>query len=523
MLISVIGLIILFFIIAVSIYKINSQVKLKKIGAKLNQRLFIMISAIVLLPSLLFYLFMLDVMNRNIDSLHTIKIEKIIQDTIDLSKKSIDTALLAYKRRTELLVEDIVIAQKLESNPSKLLHTLRNRSDAYELSLFTRGVKYIAASTKDTFRLIPTLPDKKLMLQEKTSIKITKIKGYSYIQVITSVPISGKYIKPNILLALYPISDKIISLTNKISDAQQVYKKQDIIKSPLKEIFMTNMSLVLFFNVCIALLVILRSTRKTIQPLKEMSIATKKIASGNYNVKISYNVDDDFGMLASLFNNMADKIYVSQKEIEKSNKQLFEQKLYFETVLKYSYGIITIDLDKKIKLSNTIVNNILSINIDDFINKNFQEIPLKYPYLKPIFDLIDLNLNKCIYKWNKEIEISIPKQNARVIDCRCIGIKYSENILSGYIFVFNDITEQLKIQKQATWGEVARRLAHEFKNPLTPIQLSAERLEKKYLSFIDNTDNKNSFKKSTQTIIQQVDVLKKNGNGICGICKKCTI
>ncbi|SFV68867.1 Nitrogen regulation protein NtrY [hydrothermal vent metagenome] len=493
---AIFGVVVLLFIVLFNFFKIREKVKQKTIGAKLTWRMIKVVSLIVMIPSLLFYFFTLDAINRNIDNLHTVKIEETIQDTIDLSNASIETALLAYKRRTELLEEDILIAQKLKQNPVTLLDILRKRANAYELSLFTYGGQVMAMSTKDNFRILPTRPNKKV---NKTSVDIIKIDGLgSYIQVIMPISIVNRQVKKNILLALYPISEKIAILREKVNEAKQIYARQDFIKEPLKRTFVVNMSLVLSFALFVTFWVVFRAFAKLVEPLTVLSKATKDIAGGNYKIKLDKGKNDDFGDLIQSFNQMI-------RKVEEASQELEEQRVYLETILKYSYGVITLDEKYNIKFINNVFESIVATKLQNIIGKPYKTLTKKQIELEPMVDLISYNFQNNIFRFKQEIVLTI-NGDKHFIYCQCVPL-INENSNLGFVIVFNDVTDLNKAQRTAAWGEVAKRLAHEIKNPLTPIQLSAERLRRKFLGIMNKEDAK-ILDKSTSMIMNQVDSLK---------------
>lgn len=501
LIVNIFSITLLLILIASNLFKLHNQVKKRIVGSKLNWRIIRVVSAIIIIPSLLFYIFSLDAINRNIDNLQTLEIEKTIQNTIDLSNESIEVALLAYKRRTEIIADDITIAQFLGEDPNQLLAKLRNRADAYELSLFTDGGVAIATNSVDGVRIFPTYPDE----FDRTSVKLREIEDLgSYIEVVVKVKKSGKYLKDNVLLALYPISKRIITLKKNIDNVHSLYKQQDFIKGPLKRNFMINMSIVLFFSLFMTLWLTFRTTEKLlVKPLNNLSRATKEITAGNYRVKITGQHEDDFADLINLFNNMTTQIELSRNEAEKSHKEVIAQKLYLETILKYSYGVITLDKDKKVQLINNVCEDIFKEDLQAAIGMYFLDVLKKYSFLKPILDLLNNNIDKG--NWRQEVEVEI-KNKKRIVDFQVVRLLTNNDL--GTVIVLNDVTDLNKAQRQAAWGEVARRLAHEIKNPLTPIRLSAERLRHKYLKESKN-EKLDVLDKTTNTIIQQVSTLEK--------------
>lgn len=495
-----IGVGVLSLIIFVNLLEVRKKYQKKVVGSRLVWRMIRMISLIVIVPSLLFYLFSLDAISRNIDSLNTSDIAKTLQEGIELSNASIATALLAYKRRTELLADDVYTAQRLKEDPIHLIRTLRIRAKAYELSLFTNGGQTMATSSVGEYRFFPT---RMVMGANEPLLSIREIENVgSYIEVVLPIKMSGNLLKPNILLALYPISKKITKLKRNIEKAKKHYARQEFIKKPLKNTFTINATLVFLFFLVTVLWGIFRISIKLVAPLNKLSKATKEISQGNYQVKVAKDYEDDFGDLINLFNQMT-------LQIELAKNEASEQKIYLETILKYSYGIIALDKNRNVQLVNHVCEETMQTQLQDIIGLKCEKIAVKYEVLEPLVSTFKKYLSKNTLNWSEDVTFKV-KDEKRTIACQCVSLMES-NVNLGFVIVLNDITELSTAQRQMAWAEVAKRLAHEIKNPLTPIQLSAERLRKKYLTTLNKKDVE-VLDKTTTIIMQQVESLKKMVN-----------
>jgi nitrogen fixation/metabolism regulation signal transduction histidine kinase len=497
LIIASIGIGVLSWIIFVNLLKVRQDIRKKLVGSRLVWRMIKVVSLIVIVPSLLFYLFSLDAISRNIDSLNTESISKTLHEGIELSNASIATALLAYKRRTELLADDVFTAQRLKEDPIELIRKLRIRSNAYELSLFTNGGQTIATSNVGEYRFFPT---KMVMSINEPILSIREIENVgSYIEVVIPIKVGRGLLKPNLLLALYPISKKITKLKRNIEKAKQHYARQTFIKEPLKNTFTINATLVFLFFLVTVLWGIFRISTKLVKPVTKLSKATKEISQGNYQVTVDKDYDDDFGDLIGLFNQMT-------QQIESARNEASEQKIYLETILKYSYGVIALDNNREVQLVNNVCEEIMQTQLQDIIGLKCEDIANKHSILNPLVEIFKKHLSNSILNWDQDVVFKI-KGEKRIIACQCVSLM-EVNIDLGFVVVFNDITELSVAQRQIAWAEVAKRLAHEIKNPLTPIQLSAERLRKKYLTTLNKKDAE-VLDKTTTTIMQQVELLKK--------------
>jgi hypothetical protein len=230
--------------------------------------------------------------------------------------------------------------------------------------------------------------------------------------------------------------------------------------------------------------------------MHNLSVATREISSGNYDVEIKQDPKNtDMHDLIGHFNEMSRRIKLSTEGLDTHN-------LYLETILKYSFGVIALNQDKKIQIINPVIGNILQIEDESkFIGKSYEVIIEEHENLSPLFSFIQEKIEQNSLEWDKEIELTL-NDRSRLIYCQG-AILDVENKTLGYVIIINDISKLNRAQKKAAWGEVAVRMAHEIKNPLTPILLSAQRLRNLFLEKLDTKDSA-IINKTTQTIMDQV-------------------
>jgi len=260
--------------------------------------------------------------------------------------------------------------------------------------------------------------------------------------------------------------------------------------------FLIDFSSTVLLSILSALLVVLKMIENLMQPLHNLSLATREIAKGNYDVHIDRDEkNDDISDLIEKFNNMS-------KQIKSSREGLDTHNLYLETILKYSYGVIALDQNRNIRLINPIIGKMLEIEDEkQFIGSRCVAISKRYQKLKPLFDLTSTRFLSSDSDWSEEVEITLEKRHL-LLSCQGAVLEADDKII-GYVIVIKDISQLNRAQKKAAWGEVAVRMAHEIKNPLTPILLSAQRLRNRFLESLKDKDLE-VVDKTTTTIIDQV-------------------
>ena len=300
------------------------------------------------------------------------------------------------------------------------------------------------------------------------------------------------------LITHYSSDISIDSLTSRMTRFRDAAKEAELTlnSSIIQTRFMIDFSSTILLAVLSALLVVLRMIDHLMRPMHNLSIATREISSGNYDVQIQQDPrSKDMHDLIEHFNEMSKRIKLSREGLDTHN-------LYLETILKYAYGVIALNRDKTIQLVNPVIGKMLQISDESsFIGQSYDSITQKYKYLEPLFSLIEEKIDQELDEWDGEIELML-KDRYRLIYYQGATLDV-ENKNLGYVIIINDISKLNRAQKKAAWGEVAVRMAHEIKNPLTPILLSAQRLRN---LFIDKLDSKDSavIDKTTKTIIDQV-------------------
>ena len=300
------------------------------------------------------------------------------------------------------------------------------------------------------------------------------------------------------LTAYYSSDISISDLTKRMTRFRDAAKDAELSlnTSIIKTRFMIDFSSTILLAVLSALLIVLRMIDQLMRPMHNLSIATREISSGNYDVQIERDPKNkDMHDLIGHFNEMSTRIKMSREGLDTHN-------LYLETILKYSFGVIALNKDKKIQLINPVIGKILQIEDESiFVGQRYDNIIKEYDNLSPLFSFIEEKIDQGHLEWSGEIELTL-KDRYRLVYCQGAALDV-ENKKLGYVIIINDISKLNRAQKKAAWGEVAIRMAHEIKNPLTPILLSAQRLRNLFLEKLESKDSA-IINKTTQTIIDQV-------------------
>ena len=509
LLFNTLGLISLSILIILNLKRLIRQLKNRVIGSRMTVRIVILFSLLSVTPVLVVYYFSLDFLHRGIDSWFDLRVEQALDDSLELSRLALDVRMRELLNTTEKIAEELA-----ESNDSELtfyIDQIRERINANELTLLTRKGVIVVSSSNDTKSLLPNTPEEAILLrltQNNNYIGIDLIKNMGLmIRAVVNLPATDIDEKEKIVQALYPISERMNQLAANVQTSFIEYQELSYLREQLKFSFIIILTLVLLFSIFSAVWAAFYSARTLSAPIKDLAQGTRDIAKGNYNTKLPVPSNDELGFLVASFNDMTDKISQARDTAKNSQQEAESQQIYLETILsRLSSGVIVLNKNGKIEKSNISAAQILQIEINDLNEKNIDNIINTSPNLKNFFECISNNISEKTDDWREQITLS-EKTGNQIIMINGSILMDSNNLVSKYIIVFDEITALVEGQRDAVWSEIARRLAHEIKNPLTPIQLATERLRNKYLSSSDS-NNVEMLDRMTNTIIQQVETMK---------------
>ena len=279
------------------------------------------------------------------------------------------------------------------------------------------------------------------------------------------------------------------------------------LRHSLKISFSLALSLVLLMSLLAAIWVAFISIRNIIEPVKQLVKGTQAVASGHYDEQLPVVAHDDLGFLVESFNEMTHRIAMASDETRIAGFEVENQRAYLETILaNLTAGVISFDASYNIRTANQAAYRILHIHVNQFIGRQLLDLIKDRPELAEPLKSIQRSLEQAEDIWQQRIAF-LGANGRQELLCRGTPLYSQEGLRVGGVVVFDDVTDLMQAQKNAAWGEVARRLAHEIKNPLTPIQLSAERLQHKLADKLEPADAE-ILQRSTQTIVQQVEAMK---------------
>jgi nitrogen fixation/metabolism regulation signal transduction histidine kinase len=475
-------------------------------GSRLTLRLAGIFAALAITPVTIVYGFSIHFLQKGIDSWFNVQVDRGLEDALELSRTALDLRMREVLRQTLRIAENI--SEKEDDQVGQRLDELLDTGEASELTLFSQNGRIIATVTLDTTAILPSQPPDMVLLhvrQGNNYVGLEPIGDNSfYIRVV--VKASHRNNDGRELQALFPITDRLGFLAEAVRIAFDSYRELVFLRVPLRVSFTLTLSLVLLLAILAAFWAAFYTAHRMVRPLQELADGTKAVAAGHFNKQLADAGSDELGFLVESFNQMIRNLAQAHDDAQRSQALVESQRTYLETVLaRLSSGVIIVDQTGRLQTCNTAASQILEINLQEYVGADSEWIAIVQPSLQDFIGIISPHL-MTIGDWRQEITW-FGKTGRCILLCRGSSLPDAVGVRGGHVIVFDDITNLVKAERDAAWAEVARRLAHEIKNPLTPIQLATERIRHKYLKQFDEDQGK-VLDRGTHTIIQQVQAMK---------------
>ena len=497
-------------IISNQIKKLFGNIKKDVMGSRLSMRLVISFTLMAVIPGLIVYLVSVNFLTRSIESWFNVKVESALDGGLKLGQKALDIMLSDLELKAERMA--LTLSSMPSTSQYAALSDLREKTGVQDATIISDQGKIIAVSSNDAESFLPALPTLIQLKQAENNIygKIEPIKNKGlYLRVLA--PINGAAVSNErlILQILQPVPDSLSRLAESVQDVFQDYQKLSYSRHSLKVIFSITLTLVLMLAILTAVAIGFLLSRKLSEPLALLAEGTKKIAKGNFKTMLPEKGKDELGVLVRSFNSMTRQLDQATQTSENNQIRLESARSYLETVLAHlSSGVIVINVDMEIKSFNIAASKILQVdlskNTDQLITSISNKNKLLKDFVESVQEEIKTSRSKKQFEIIKQFEIKYEKNN-QVLSLQITPLP--QNKANNYVLMIDDITMMIQAQRDAAWSEVARRLAHEIKNPLTPIQLSAERIKHKLGPKL-NKDDTDVLDKAVSTIVNQVDAMK---------------
>jgi nitrogen fixation/metabolism regulation signal transduction histidine kinase len=516
LLFSVVGLGVLVVLIVANLVDLVRQYRRRVPGARLTARLVVIFAALALPPALVVHHYSTDFLRHGIESWFDVQIDEAMEQVLELSRSSLNLQLRDQLRATERLLPSLPEAGDVPSLAVRVAE-LRRQSGATELTLLNQDGIVVVSSNVNPVAVIPEVPPDAVMQQVRDSGSFVGTMAYGedrapHVRAVAADKIGRRFF----LQALFPASTHLQELGERVQDAYVRYRELAYLRESLMFSFSLTLLLVLLFSFFAALWTAFYSARRLVAPIRDIAEGTRAVAEGDFDTQLPEpRIQDEMASLVGSFNAMTRRLAQARAATEASRRELEAQREYLETVLgRLSSGVMTVDDQQRLRTANPAARQILRVDLDAYLGGPFAALGQASPQLAQFAETLAAPLCDAATEWREEITL-YGGEGRQVLLCRISPLPATEG---GHVVVFDDVTTLVKAQRDAAWGEVARRLAHEIKNPLTPIQLSAERLRRKFLKAMP-PDEAGILDRATHTIVQQVEAMKEMVNAFSDYAK----
>lgn len=501
---------ILFFILGRNMVKLYFERKRKVVGSHFKTKLVIFFIALSFIPTLLLFFFASDFVSRNIEQWFQTPLDKLLDDT----KSVADGFILNTEELTDHYAQQLsraIMAGKLinpENRPA-LRDFIRGKLTEYRLDEIG-----IFLDDEELFSYInPNMP-----LQDYQDLKANIVKRAQLGEEFRSIePMgSGEMIRRGASFSMPSIGNVLVTTgkflpqnyaqkMNNITSYVQRYRLLKTQKNPVKTFYLMTLIFLTLLIIFAASWIGFHLAKSITVPIEKLAQATREVSRGNLNVKVEDPASDEIGTLIDSFNQMIFDLKTSQMSIAQKTSELESRKRYIETILdNITTGVIALDDKGAITTMNPSAREMLAIAEKDVIGKGYRNILGSARYAEVLRN-IDWGMKNRYKLADKEISVTTDGQTTHLA-LALSPLKQTDGEFSGLIVVFDDLTQLIKAQKIAAWKEVAQRVAHEIKNPLTPIQLSAERIIKNLQK--GEPGHQAVIEEGARTIIQEARTIK---------------
>ena len=458
-------------------------------GSRLTVRLLLLLALMAVVPGVLVYTVSVQFLSKSIESWFDVKVDAALEGGINLGQSAIDRMLAELQAKARTMA--LELADRPASQQVVVLGRLRDQAGVQEAVIVNASGRVLASASEDVSRLVPDeLPTQQALRQARTGRSFTAVDATAgkplALRVVVPVPSLALADESRFVQLRQSVPEQFGRSAEAVETAYRDYRELALSRQGLKRIYIVTLTLALCMALLVAIALAVVLAKRLSEPLANLAQATQAVARGDFSRRAPVTSRDELGVLTESFNSMTRQLDEARRVVEANRTALESAKARLENILaNLSAGVLVFDRELGLSISNHGALAILGGELESFAADTREQFR-----------------SHGALAWQQEVEL---KGTGKRLLVR--GTALPQDPAGGYVLVFDDITQLIQAQRATAWAEVARRLAHEIKNPLTPIQLSAERLEMKLAGKLAAEDAE-VLARGTRTIVNQVAALK---------------
>ena len=488
-------------------------------GAKLTLRLLLMFGLVAMLPGLVVYGASVFFLNRSIETWFDVRVDNALRAGVNLGQAALDDLLHDLDKKSQRMA--LSLSDEGAGSMITLLSTLREQAGIQELTLFDERGGVVAHAGGERGGLLPALPDKSVLWQVRQQQPYSRVEVLGerglVMRVLVPVYTTSLAGETRVLQLVQPVPTSLARDAQAVQSAYQEYQQIAVSRMGLKRIYGVALTLTLLVALLMTIAIAYLISERLGAPLRTLARGTRAVAKGDFSQMPMVSGRDELGALIQKFNHMTRQLSEARKQVALNNQETEQAKAFLERVLaNLSSGVVVLDEELRVRKINGAAALILGIHPSALEAHVLTELGQPGDALRDFSAKAAARFQKEeVTEWQEQIDYA-GSGGSQTLLAR--GTRLPAGVERGYVLVFDDVTKLIHAERNAAWSEVARRLAHEIKNPLTPIQLSAERIAHKLRGRLEGADAE-FLSRATQTIVNQVAAMKSMVDAFAGYAR----
>ena len=487
-------------LIGYQLWVLTSKLRKRVFGSRLTLRFLLMFLPMVIVPGGLVYVVSVQFMAKSIESWFDVRVDNALEGGLNLGRTALDMLLTELHDKAVRMA--LALSDKTAAQQVVLLDQLREQAGVDDALLLSSSGNVIASASKGVGKFLPNMPNAIIQRQARQARSYSAIESEpdKSLSLRVLVPVAALSIAEDerLLQLVQPVPPALAHDAEAVQEVYRDYKELSLSRQGLKEIYILTLTLTLLLTLFSATALAFLLSSRLSEPLALLAAGTQAVARGDYSRRAQVTSSDELGILTQSFNSMTEQLDDARTAAESHRAELETAKAYLENILaNLSAGVLVLDEQLRLGTVNHGAGAILQETFEDLKGRSLAD----WPRLQPLAHAIVEGFKRHgADTWQQQLELA-----ERTLLVRGSVLPRASG--GGYVVVFDDVTKLIEAQRATAWGEVARRLAHEIKNPLTPIQLSAERLLAKLANKLAPEDAA-TLNRAAGTIVNQVAAMK---------------